>query len=206
LVHSESHFIVVSFDGALLRYWDSLESHAPKVRLSTVHRRSEKFRGTKIDKRKSINAKSAQQQAASNDCGLFALRNTSGSGDITPPRLRFAPNRSRAFKTENGGSESCGMLIETWPHKQQAVSVRHSKAALSILKALPSVFTGSNLATSQTPFARTFELVFLRVCEMKEKAREGRGMCRKRSGKGEFAAHKFTLRLTDDSKDGSVKG
>ncbi len=33
LVHYESHFIIVSFDGSLLRYWDSLESHAPWSRM-----------------------------------------------------------------------------------------------------------------------------------------------------------------------------
>jgi hypothetical protein len=80
LVHYESHFIIVSFDGSLLRYWDSLESHAPKVRLSTLQMIAdlcEKIPGTNIDKKKKpINAKSAQEQAASNDCGLFALRNS----------------------------------------------------------------------------------------------------------------------------------
>jgi hypothetical protein len=80
LVHYESHFIVVSFDGALLRFWDSLESHAPKVRLCTLKMIAdlcEKIPGTNIDKKKKpINAKSAQQQADSNDCGLFALRNS----------------------------------------------------------------------------------------------------------------------------------
>jgi hypothetical protein len=57
-----------------------MESHAPKARLSTLQMIADlckKIPGTNVDKKKKpINAKSAQQQAASNDCGLFALRNS----------------------------------------------------------------------------------------------------------------------------------